>query len=295
MTPKITILTPLYNRDEYIDKLYYCLCAQTQKDFQWLVIDDGSENDLSERFSEFAEYSEFTVEYHRKENGGKHTALNYSHPFIKGDWVLILDSDDILTVDAVETALAYIEKYSTNPDIGIISFLKGTDANTSQVKFSSEETVSDHITYRINQKREGDCCEIVRSDVLKEFPFPVFVGEKYLSEAHLWIGSADKYKSVYIPKIIYIYEYIEGGLTASGRKMWRTCPLGGMHSQIVGLNKRCSFVYRAKRAMLLHYYGRILNMKARDICRDSGHPAFVRLFTIPGFALYKYWENKYNN
>ena len=44
MTPSITILTPLYNRKQYIERLYYSLCAQTRKDFQWLTIDDGSED-----------------------------------------------------------------------------------------------------------------------------------------------------------------------------------------------------------------------------------------------------------
>lgn len=293
MKPSLTILTPLYNRDEYIDRLYYCLSAQTRKDFQWLIIDDGSDKDHADKFSAFFEYSEFSIDYHYKENGGKHTALNYAHPYIKADWVLILDSDDLLTLDAVEVCTSYIEKYSNNPDIGIISLQKGTDKNTPQVQFSPEETLSDHITYRINQKRDGDCCEVIRADVLREYPFPVFVGEKYLSEAHLWISSADKYKTVYIPRVIYLYEYLEGGLTKGGRTLWRTCPLGGMHSQIIGLNKRCSLIYRAKRAMLLHYYGRLLNMKVRDICRDSPCPAFVRLFTLPGFILYKHWEKKY--
>ena len=69
--------------------------------------------------------------------------------------------------------------------------------------------------------------------------------------------------------------------------------MGGMHSQIVGLNKRCSLIYRAKRAVLLHYYGRLLNMKVKDICRDSGQPFFVWLFTLPGLILYNRWEKKY--
>lgn len=293
MTPSITILTPLYNRKQYIERLYYSLCAQTRKDFQWLIIDDGSEENTSAIFEEYSKYAEFMIEYHYKENGGKHTALNYSHPYIKYDWVLILDSDDILTNDAVETAVSYIEKYNDNGEIGIISFQRGTDRETPFVQFEKEELISDHISYRINKKKDGDCCEVLRTSVLREFAFPVFVGERYINESHLWIGSADKYKSVYVPKVIYICEYVEGGLTKSGRSFWRTCPKGGMHSQIVGLNKRCSLTYRIKRALLLHYYGRILKMKAEDICRDSGHPFFTGLFTIPGYFLYLYWEKKY--
>lgn len=293
MTPKITILTPLYNRENYIERLYYCLCAQTVKDFQWLIIDDGSENPSHSIFEEYKSFADFDIEYIYKENGGKHTALNYSHPYIKGDWVLILDSDDLLCHDAVESALTAINKYESHPEIGVISFQKGTDRHTSPVKFDDGEIVSDHIEYRINGKRLGDCCEIVRSSALREYPFPVYTGERYLSETHLWMSSADKYKTVYIPKIIYIYEYLEGGLTKEGRSFWRTCPKGCMHSQIIGLNPRCSFVFRAKKALLVHYYGRILKMKTKDICRDSGYPRFVGLFTLPGLLLYHIWERKY--
>ncbi|MBQ4066824.1 MAG: glycosyltransferase family 2 protein [Clostridia bacterium] len=294
MKPCLTILTPLYNRSEFIERLYYCLCAQSRKDFQWLIIDDGSTDRCDDKINEYLEYSEFPIDYVYKENGGKHTALNYSHPYIKADWVLILDSDDMLTGDAVESAASYIEKYGETADIGVISFQRGHSISDPLVKYEDKVVVSDHIEYRINKNRPGDSCEVVRADVLREFAFPVYVGERFMNESHLWIGSADKYKTVYVPKVIYICEYIEEGLTRSGRYMWRTCPMGGMHSQIVGLNKRCSFIYRAKRAILLHYYGRLLNMKVKDICRDSGYPAFVRLFTIPGYFLYRIWEKKYN-
>ena len=125
MKPCLTILTPLYNRSEFIERLYYCLCAQSRKDFQWLIIDDGSTDRCDDKINEYLEYSEFPIDYVYKENGGKHTALNYSHPYIKADWVLILDSDDMLTGDAVESAASYIEKYGETADIGVISFQRG--------------------------------------------------------------------------------------------------------------------------------------------------------------------------
>jgi len=291
--PCITVLTPLYNRAEFIDTLYRSLASQTRKDFQWLIIDDGSTESSEEKLRAFAESSEFPIDYYYKENGGKHTALNFSHPYIRSDWVLILDSDDTLTEDAVAVAAEYIEKYSDNKDIGVISFQRGTDKASPLVEFDAVETVSDYIEYRINQNRPGDCCEVVRSSVLKEFPFPVFPGERYLSEVPLWVGSADKYKTAFIPRVIYICEYRDEGLTLAGRSMWRKCPQGCFHNQILGLNKRCSFKYRVKRALLVHYYGRVMKMKNKDICKRSGYPAFVRAFTLPGMLLYHYWERKY--
>jgi len=293
MKPSLTVLTPLYNRYQFVDRIYYCLCAQSRKDFQWLIIDDGSERRSDDKIADFSAYSEFEIDYIYKENGGKHTALNHAHPYIKGDWVLILDSDDVLTGDAVAKVSAAIEKYSENPEIGIISFQKGTDRETPGVKFDEGEVISDHIEYRINKKRFGDCCEVVRADVLREYPFPVFEGEKYMNESHLWMGSADKYDTVYIPGVIYLYEYNEDGLTKAGRKYWRTCPKGCFHSQVVSLNPRCSLSYRIKRALLMHYYGRLMGLKVKYICEAAPCPSFVRFFTLPGYILYRHWERKY--
>ena len=52
MSYSVTILTPLYNRSEFIDRLYSCLCAQTVKDFQWLIIDDGSRDNSGDKLEE---------------------------------------------------------------------------------------------------------------------------------------------------------------------------------------------------------------------------------------------------
>ena len=289
----LTVLTPIYNRSEYIERMYESLSGQTEKDFQWLVIDDGSRESSEEVFSDIAKKADFAVEYHYKENGGKHTALNFAHPYIKGEWVLILDSDDILTPDAVETVRGYTEKYGGNEEIGIISFQRGTDTAHPLVKFPEAETVSDHITFRINENRPGDCCEVLRACVLKEYPFPVFENERFLVETHLWVRSAEKYKTAYIPKVIYLNEYREGGLTDSGHKMRRTCPKGGMYSQKICLSRKFSLKFRIKRGILLNYYGKLAKKSAGEILKESGHPLFCGLLYIPACLLYHYENRKY--
>lgn len=286
MSYSVTILTPLYNRSEFIDRLYSCLCAQTVKDFQWLIIDDGSRDNSGDKLAELEKTAPFRMEYIYKENGGKHTALNFAHPYIKSDYVLILDSDDTLTPDAVEAVHTYIQKYGNDKSIGIFSFQRGTDTEHPLVDYPMNEEISDHIRYRINGNRPGDCCEVVRTEVLREYPFPVFEGEKFLSEAHLWIKSAEKYKTVYVRKVIYINDYQKGGLTDSGHRMRRTCPLGGMYTQRLGLDKRFALKYRIKRAVLLLYYGRLAGKKTGEILKYSRHPLFVGWFILPANLLY---------
>ena len=103
---KLTIITPTYNRADCLKSCWASLCVQTVRDFQWLIIDDGSTDDTAAVVRAFQSRDEgFSIDYYQKTNGGKHTALNAAHPFIRGDYVVILDSDDSLTPNAVETIL----------------------------------------------------------------------------------------------------------------------------------------------------------------------------------------------
>ena len=124
--PELTILTPCFNRKPRMKKLLESLEQQTIFDFQWLIIDDGSTDGTKEWFDQLdkALYS-FKIDYYYKKNGGKHTALNYSHQFIKGKYIVIVDSDDRLVDNAVETILTYWRKYESNSQIGGITFQKG--------------------------------------------------------------------------------------------------------------------------------------------------------------------------
>lgn len=290
---KLTVLTPFYNRNEYIERMYKSLSSQSVKDFQWLVIDDGSKVSPEAEFNKLKETAPFELDYCRKENGGKHTVLNFSHPYIKGEWVLIMDSDDYLTPDAVETFMKYEKKYGDNKEVAVLSFLKGTENNISPVKYPGEETVSDHITFRINSGLNGDCCEVIRADVMREFPFPVFEGEKLLIETHLWMSVASKYKTVYINKVIYMFEYLEDGLTVAGHASRRNNPQGSMYTQKLGLNKRIKLKYRIKRAILLPYYGHLAGKSTGEILRYSEHPFLVGICLLPSFMLYLYEKRKY--
>ena len=73
----ITILTPAYNRGYVIHKAYKSLLQQKNKDFEWVVIDDGSTDNTKEVIEKFIDENKINISYYRKKNGGKHTALNY--------------------------------------------------------------------------------------------------------------------------------------------------------------------------------------------------------------------------
>ena len=107
---KLTVFTPVYNRANTLERAYKSLELQTNKEFIWLIIDDGSTDNITQCIEEIKKAASFPVEYHRKENGGRHTAVNYSYNFLHTEYVVTLDSDDELLPDAVEKILNTWEK-----------------------------------------------------------------------------------------------------------------------------------------------------------------------------------------
>ena len=264
---------------------------QTNKDFQWLVIDDGSHEPSYDIFEAFVASADFEIEYYYKENGGKHTALNYSHEYIKGEYVLILDSDDYLTTDAVETVLSEWDKYKNDEAVAIVSLLKTYPDGKAIAKYP-RECVSDHISFRINGGINGDCCETVRSDVFKSFSFPVFEGEKFLDEMHLWYGIGSKYKSSYVNRAVYVAEYLEDGLSNNVKRLYMKNPKGSMHSQIVALCCNINFKNRVKRALLLNMYGKAAGKSFGEVMKASPRRFLTFATYLPSLLLYKKRKKK---
>ena len=158
----ITVLTPAYNRGKLLEKLYESLCAQDCKDFEWLIVDDGSTDDTSERVEQMKQTADFPISYHKKENGGKHTALNYAYQFIKAPLTFIVDSDDSLTVDAISCVNEIYKKYKNESDLCGFSFLRGKPdggyLSTSGVP--QDGMKESYVECRINRNIGGDMAEV---------------------------------------------------------------------------------------------------------------------------------------
>ena len=100
---RITVFTPTYNRGYIIENLYQSLRRQSFRDFEWLVVDDGSGDSTAALFAHFQqEENFFPIRYIKTENGGKHRAINKGVSMAAGDLFFIVDSDDCLPEDALQ-------------------------------------------------------------------------------------------------------------------------------------------------------------------------------------------------
>ncbi len=291
---RVTVLTPAFNRADQLPKLYDSLTRQTCGDFEWLVVDDGSTDGTGELIGGYAAEGKLSISYLQKPNGGKHSALNYAHPYIQGELVWIVDSDDQLVDEAIETLLSDWEEYRHDPEIAGIVYLRGSDREHPLRGFTypGDRLVSTSIREQVNRRHVPDASQVIRTDIFTQFSFPEFENERFLGESYIWNQIGYRYKTVYINKVLYICRYLPGGLTRSGRRLRIRCPKGGMANSKTYFDPRVSPKIRAKNAMLYVAYGKFDGMPLYRIIA-SGRDPYVTLFALPGEALYLYWKKKY--
>lgn len=297
----ITVVTPTYNRANYLPILFNSLKAQACFDFVWLVIDDGSTDNTREVISKIKEENPpFEVHYEHKENGGKHTALNLAIEKVVTELFFIVDSDDKLTQDAIETIESDWAKINSSKEAWIlsrnicgISYLRGYSRNeVIGNKFSNDYFISDFIKERYNKGTNGDKAEVVVTQCLKNFRFPEYEGERFVSESVMWIWLAERYDMLFVNRIIYITEYQQGGLSAAGRKLRFQCPHLMAYGSLITMTKRFSLKIRIKETLLYIVYSLFGHFGWRKIfnCR---YKTLVTLCAIPGWLLYRLWKRKY--
>lgn len=288
----ITVLTPTFNRGGGLQSLWDSLQKQTVKDFEWLVVDDGSSDGTKNLITQLQEKSDFPVRYIYKNNGGKHTALNVGIQTICSELIFIVDSDDCVTDDAVESILKIHKKYRSQNNICGYAFLRAfPDGKINGKKFDVDERIGSYIDVRVNGDDTGaDKAEVFKTHCLKEFPFPEYPNEKFLGEDLVWVRMARKYEMVHINKAIYVGNYLEDGLTNNRRKHNIASPIGCMHRAEEFMESDLKTRYRIKGGLQYIVYGRFAGVKVVDLIRKSRHKVLATVCTPGGLFLHSRWS-----
>lgn len=288
----ITVLTPTFNRGGGLQSLWDSLQKQTVKDFEWLVVDDGSTDGTKNLITQLQEKSDFPIRYIYKNNGGKHTALNVGIQTICSELIFIVDSDDCVTDDAVESILKIHKKYRSQNNICGYAFLRAfPDGKVNGKKFDVDEKIGSYIDVRVNGDDTGaDKAEVFKTHCLKEFPFPEYPNEKFLGEDLVWVRMARKYEMVYINKAIYVGNYLEDGLTNNRRKHNIASPIGCMHRAEEFMESDLKTRYRIKGGLQYIVYGRFAGVKVVDLIRKSRHKVLATVCTPGGLFLHSRWS-----
>ena len=249
--PFLTVFTPTYNRAYTLGRTFESLCAQKNKDFIWLVVDDGSSDNTASLVKQWQlEDNGFEIRYIFKENGGMHTGHNTAYAAIDTELNVCIDSDDALAPDAVQIIA---EAWSMVRDKGYAGLL-GLDADFSGHVIGkgfepgmSETTMDGY--YR--NGGAGDKKLVLRTDVVREFPpYPTFEGEKFVPLGSLYTMIDQKYHLAVVDKVLCLVEYMPDGSTRNMLRQYYRNPRGFRYSRLVSLNTPQSF----KRRLALHVH-----------------------------------------
>lgn len=282
----LTVITTTYNRDYCLHQVYDSLLRQTSDDFVWLVMDDGSSDRTKELVEGWIQENRITIEYYYKPNGGMHTARNAAYEKVHTELNVIIDSDDWLADDAVETIVSFWKKNAKPEIAGIISHNadpSGKRLGTPMPQNVSACTVTDFFG-KFGGK--GDKKLIYRSELTKRYPYPEFPGERFYPASYKFRMLDLEYQMLLLDHVICIVDYNDDSMTRDKFAQYRTSPRGFAHYRNEMM--RISTSLKESANLALHYVAESRFAGEKHIIRKAHKKGIVLLAYLPGMALYFY-------
>lgn len=267
---KLTIHTATYNRAYILGKAYESLCAQTCKDFEWIITDDGSTDGTDVLVRSWQEKENgFPIVYNPLKHVGLPRALNSGVACASGQWFMRLDSDDHLLPCTVEKVLGWIAEIEDQEEFVGIGFARcqpdGTFMKNQTPLIDPDGYVDASNTEREKYHLDMDMCEAERTSLLRRFPHQVWPTESFAPEQlnHNAMALAG-YKYRWRAEKLYICDYLTDGLTQNDRIV-KNNPMGYamMHNQNILLSK--TFFEKCRCAMQM-----------TALALYAGHPEYLK-------------------
>lgn len=284
------ILTATYNHPNELKTLYSTLKEQTDIDFTWIVVNDGSREDTVDAIEEFTKDGSVDVLPIHQKNGGKSRAINNGLDHLSENVVffVIVDDDEKLRPDAVKTIKEYYDQYK-NTNCGVIHFNRmnekgkiiarpaiDKDFVMSYQRFKSEGRYADgyigYFTSKLGHNR-----------------FTINEGEKYVGPSTLFMKVTESSDLLWAKAVLGDTEYLAGGITKQGRKLRIKNPKGMIEYCRLMQGNGASLKTKLSYSVQGYAYYYYLNKNDRDNRILEG---LIKL-RLAGKALSHYWKRKF--
>jgi glycosyltransferase involved in cell wall biosynthesis len=173
ISPKVSIIVPVYNSAKHLDKCINSILNQSYSNFEFLLINDGSKDNSGNICDKYALIDERIKVYH-KTNGGVSSARNFGITEAKGEYMCFVDSDDYVNSDWL---LKYIEGAElNNADIVFQGIIIESESNNRIILTNSIDSFFEkkEINQGINDllKKDwalfsGTCCKMYKTELIK--------------------------------------------------------------------------------------------------------------------------------
>lgn len=226
--PFLTVFTSTYNRADTLERTYKSLRRQTDKDFEWLIVDDGStDNTRTIVESWIKEEDSFHIRYLWKKNEGFHTGYNTAIANMDSELAVCIDSDDYMPDDAVELIHRCWLLRGGNQYAGIVGLDYKTNGELIGCTFPESMETINLISFAQGKYglKKGDKKIVVRTDLYKSVaPMKVFPGEKYFNPHYMHLEISRNFDFLTLNKCICLVEYQTDGMGANMYRQYKNSP-----------------------------------------------------------------------
>ncbi|MDD2425860.1 MAG: glycosyltransferase [Bacteroidales bacterium] len=241
--PKVSVIIPAYNTAPYLVEAVDSVLNQTLKNFEVIIVDDGSTDNTLEIIQNYAQ-KDSRIKYYHQKNQGQSVARNLAMSASRGEYIYFMDSDDIL----VRNALEYCYKTASENGLDLVtfdaeSFSESGTYSVSGIKYIREGEIEERVYSGI------DMAELmVRKELFRAAPWLLFVKRELLKKNNLTFYPGiihedelfstllfiSAHRVSYIPEVLF-YRSVRGGSTMTGNFSMRN--INGYFTVIKELKK----------------------------------------------------------
>lgn len=293
MRKRITVFTPTYNRARLLHNCYESLLRQTNKEFKWLIIDDGSTDNTKIIVEKWKKEEKIEIEYVYKENGGLHTGYNAAIERLDTELSICIDSDDWMPDNAIERILDIWDKNKADNIAGLIGLDYTAEGEIIGDILPNRELINP-VQLLASKNNRGDKKYVVRTSAYKEVaPMPVFAGEKNFNPHYMILKLSAKYKFLAVNEPLCIVDYQDDGMSANIFKQYLNSPKSFAElRRVIMTLPEVPFKYLCKTT--LHYISSNQIARNKEYIKNSPKKVMTILFWLPGYMLSKYIEKNGN-
>jgi glycosyltransferase involved in cell wall biosynthesis len=278
-TPFFTVFTPTFNRAHTLHRAFDSLRAQTFRDFEWLVVDDGSTDNTPDLIGEWMKTAGFPIRYFRQPKSGRHIADNLAIREAHGKMCAGVDSDDALVPNTLERIWSLwheIPEAERSHFSGIVGHCCDQNGTLIGHLFPTNPFDTNYREFVFTHRRfGGQKWDASQSDVSRRYPLPEINGTSYVPEGVAGLQAARRYKIRCVNEVFRIY-YVndrETGVTLTSRREIAKGAPGRVYYYLWLLNHEIEYFRKApapfiKAAAMLPVVASYTGQPLREVWRE---------------------------
>lgn len=280
------IITTTFNRAYCINRVYESLLKQKNRDFMWMIIDDGSTDNTKDIIQKYIDENKIEIKYIYHENCGMTQSRNKAYDNIDTEINTMIDSDDWLADDAVDKIIKFWNINKNDKVSGIIALNEKINGDKSGQKLPeniSECTLTDlHEKYKCS----GDKKIILRTDLSREHPYPKFEGEKNFPASYKFRLLDLKYKMLLMDEVVCIVDFNENGATFQRVEQYQKSPRGYAfyRNEMMRISNNNMFIFK----QALHYISSSKFANNNDYIKEASKKIHV-ILVLPFGLLFNFY------